>query len=80
MKHEILDINSIIFQKNRTHENRAYNKFNSTEFNGIYLKFIKFLFPFREDLSLNIIILCQENVCFQGKTKDFLTVDRNARC
>lgn len=75
MKHEILDINSIIFQKNRTHENRAYNKFN-----GIYLKFIKFLFPFREDLSLNIIILCQENVCFQRKTKDFLTVDRNARC
>lgn len=74
MKHEILDINSIIFQKIELM--KIEHTTNSTEF----ISNLSSFYFLSEDLSLNIIILCQENVCFQRKTKDFLTVDRNARC
>lgn len=70
MKYKILNVNLIIFQEIELMKiEHITNSRNSTNLSQIYQVSISF----HENLSLSIIILCQENgVCFQGKTKGFL--------
>lgn len=70
MKYKILNVNLIIFQEIELMKiEHITNSRNSTNLSQIYQVSISF----HENLSLSIIILCQENgICFQGKIKGFL--------